>query len=221
MTVPEAMRDPYLRRFDLRSCKIHAARGAMSFAIPRSYWELVGRANATTGQPYWADIWPASVALARQLLRGPDLDGCRALDLGCGIGVAGIAAGRAGAAVVFADLDEEALHFARFNAEHNGVAAFELRSYDWNRDLPNEDCNLLLLADVAYNVEHTDALLRQINAVLAVDGSVMLSDPYRASADALLEALDADLEVTTDATDVFFGGERVPMRIVTIAGWQP
>lgn len=47
---------------------------------------------------YWARPWPSAVALADQILRRPDLvRGLKVADLGCGLGLAGIAAGMAGA----------------------------------------------------------------------------------------------------------------------------
>src|SRR5881397_3704618 len=65
--------------------------------------------------PYWAEIWPASRAIARRLAAGERLDGRAVLDLGCGLGLAGIAAGLCGAEVTFVDRHPDALGFARRN----------------------------------------------------------------------------------------------------------
>src|SRR5437660_12414089 len=42
--------------------------------------------------PYWADLWPASRMLARVVLREDWPAGTTALEVGCGLGVPGIAA---------------------------------------------------------------------------------------------------------------------------------
>src|SRR5687767_14606209 len=54
--------------------------------------------------PFWAYAWPAGVALARTLLDQPDwVRGAKVLDIGCGGGVASLAAARAHAASVVAN----------------------------------------------------------------------------------------------------------------------
>ena len=45
--------------------------------------------------PYWAELWPSSLALARTI-SGRALRGARTLELGCGLGLPSIAAALAG-----------------------------------------------------------------------------------------------------------------------------
>src|ERR1700693_4992372 len=42
--------------------------------------------------PYWADLWPAARMLAKVILREKWTPGIEALELGCGLGLPGIAA---------------------------------------------------------------------------------------------------------------------------------
>lgn len=47
--------------------------------------------------PYWCRLWPSAVALAQFILQQPELvKGKRVCDIGCGLGLAGIAAALAG-----------------------------------------------------------------------------------------------------------------------------
>jgi predicted nicotinamide N-methyase len=73
--------------------------------------------------PFWATVWPAAQLLARVFQAEPAwVRGHTVLDLGCGSGVAGIAALSAGATRVVAhDLDPVALAIAAQNATANGV----------------------------------------------------------------------------------------------------
>src|SRR5437879_4103786 len=70
--------------------------------------------------PYWADLWPAARMLAKFLLRQKWPAGLRALEVGCGLGLPGIAALKAGLHVTFSDCDATALRFAANNARLNG-----------------------------------------------------------------------------------------------------
>ena len=48
--------------------------------------------------PHWADLWHGSVALAAAIFANPDVvRGKRVVDLGCGLGLGGIAAAMCGA----------------------------------------------------------------------------------------------------------------------------
>ena len=84
-------------------------------------WEA--ECGAIQGVPFWAVVWPAAQLLARGLQAEPVwVRGQTVLDLGCGGGVAGIAAAQAGAARVIAhDHDPVALAIAAQHARANGV----------------------------------------------------------------------------------------------------
>src|SRR3954463_636975 len=65
--------------------------------------------------PYWADLWPAARMLAKVILREPWAPGLSALEIGCGLGLPGIAALARGLSVTFSDYDATALEFAADN----------------------------------------------------------------------------------------------------------
>lgn len=75
-------------------------------------------AGIMDADPYWCRTWPSAVALASELLARPELvRGKRVADLGCGLGLAGIAAACAGAAeVVLLDREPLALQCALLSA---------------------------------------------------------------------------------------------------------
>src|SRR5690606_33568923 len=68
--------------------------------------------------PYWAEIWDSARGIVQMLGHEKDgqLVGQRVLDLGCGMGLVGTLAAMLGAEVTFADLESDALLFARLNS---------------------------------------------------------------------------------------------------------
>jgi predicted nicotinamide N-methyase len=225
MTVPKARSDGHLRRYPLRRHRLPVAGGTLSIVAPDAgAWLHAGgytaRAERRDEPPYWADIWPAAVGLARWLCRRPDLGGRRVLDLGCGVGVPGAAATRMGALVTFADREPDALHFARFNALANGGTPERVVTvlHDWHGPVVAGEFDLLCLADVTYRPVHHRPVLRQVEVVAGRGGVAVHVDPFRAEVEGFLVLVRRAFAVQTVATDTFFAGRRAELRLTLIAG---
>ena len=68
--------------------------------------------------PYWAELWPASLALAEAL---PEVEGLRIVELGCGLAVPSLVAAARGAEVTATDWAEDAIELLLANAARNGL----------------------------------------------------------------------------------------------------
>lgn len=131
--------------------------------------------------PYWAEIWPASLALAEWVLTQPQFYQSHCLELGAGVGTVSIAAARAGAQIVTTDYFPDALDFAQLNAAVNQVRIATLLM-DW-RDIALEaKFDYVLAADVLYERRNHRPVLQAIAQLLAEDGVAYVSDPQRAIA---------------------------------------
>jgi predicted nicotinamide N-methyase len=141
--------------------------------------------------PYWAELWPSGIALARQVATLA-LDGRRVLELGCGLGLPSIAAALAGADVLATDWSPDALAATRRNAALNGarVATANVRWED-PEALRNVDAfELVLAADVLYERDNGEHVLDLLERILASDGEALVADPGRPHAKRFLEAAD-------------------------------
>ena len=65
--------------------------------------------------PYWAELWPSGVALARRVAARA-LKGARVLELGCGLGLPSLAAALAGGRVLATDWSPQAIELLHENA---------------------------------------------------------------------------------------------------------
>ncbi len=145
--------------------------------------------------PYWAELWPSAIALGRAVARRAR-GGRRVLELGCGLGLPGLAAATGGARVTLTDWAPEAVAAARDNAERNGVEV-EAFVCDWRAPealVARARWDLVLLADVLYEARNVAPLL----ALLPRLGrEVLLADPDRATAAPFLAATAEHWQVTT------------------------
>jgi predicted nicotinamide N-methyase len=137
--------------------------------------------------PYWAELWPSGVALAR-VLSGRALRGARTLELGCGLALPSIAAALSGGRVLATDWSPDALELAELNAARNGVS-LELMRCSWAEPSPileRGPWDLVLAADVLYERRHVKQLLALLPR-LVDEGEVLLADPGRSHAKSFLE----------------------------------
>src|SRR5262249_9684062 len=102
--------------------------------------------------PYWAELWPASRMLAKAILRESWLPGQTALEIGCGLGLPGVAALSVGLHVIFSDNDPLALAFAAYNARGNGYDDFECRAIDWHSPPDDVRVPVVLASDLIYEL---------------------------------------------------------------------
>jgi predicted nicotinamide N-methyase len=154
--------------------------------------------------PYWAELWPSGVALARIVAeRRPN---GRIVELGCGLGLPSIAASLGGADVLAVDWSEEALAATRRNASLNGATVETLR-IDWHEPaglLARASFDVVLAADVLYERRDVEPLLDLLPRLAP---EILLADPTRPAAATFLERAGERWRVET-----LLGEGRVTVR---------
>ncbi|MFQ5479294.1 MAG: methyltransferase [Candidatus Binatia bacterium] len=148
-------------------------------------------AETVPDPPYWALTWTGAKAIARALLADPPTTPRRVLDLGCGLGLAGVAAGLAGDRVTFADRVPHCLDFARANAELNGLSEFDTIRVDFACDRLERRFDLILAADIVYEPANYRALADFLDLHLEAYGSILLTETLRADATRFLGTMIA------------------------------
>ena len=132
--------------------------------------------------PYWAELWPAAVALAHYVAQRLDLAGRRVLELGCGLGLVGVVAALQGAQVLCTDYEPAALAFAHYNARRNACRQVRFRLVDWRRPALHRRYEYILASDVVYEARNFGPLVALLQRFLARGGSAVFSEPGRANA---------------------------------------
>jgi len=149
----------------------------LSLLRPRSPEALIDETAFEQDEflPYWAELWPASTALAAAL---PEVAGLRVVELGCGLGVPSLVAAARGAEVTATDWAADAVDLLRENAARNGL---ELRAevHDWREPWP-ERFDLVLAADVLYEQRNVEPLLDRLRELAPVAYVGLAGRPYEA-----------------------------------------
>jgi predicted nicotinamide N-methyase len=140
--------------------------------------------------PYWAELWASAVAMSEYLVENQhlitpfpsnrDASAVSVTEIGCGLGLPSIVAGKLGAEVCLTDYDKDSLDFAKMNWEQNlphKTARFEL--LDWRNPDPAVAADLLLASDVAYEKRAFEPLLGTFKQLLKPNGTILLTEPNR------------------------------------------
>lgn len=180
-----------LSRFEVTTSTVDIGGDRLTITHPRDADSLIDEAafNHDERLPYWADVWPASIALARAV-RAMDGRGKTLLELGCGLGLVAASALRAGFGVTASDYYDDALSFARLNASTNGLAEPRTMMLDW-RDIPEAipAFDVVVGADVLYERPHGPVVARAIATTLAEGGRALIADPGRVGSPEFFAAL--------------------------------
>ena len=141
--------------------------------------------------PFWASLWPAARGLATFLWQEPHLAGIKALELGAGTGLPGIAAALRGAGVVQTDFISDALLFCQENAALNNAQTMQHILADW-RDFQVPGLYPLVFgSDILYEPTLHRSLVEVIREKLAPHGRVLIADPGRKAVIHFLQVAEA------------------------------
>ncbi|MGE3804098.1 MAG: methyltransferase [Gemmataceae bacterium] len=153
-------------------------------------------------EPYWSKLWPMARSLARIVLEDEGLPAeGSALELGCGLGLGGLAALARGYHTIFSDLESAALSFAGYNARLNRLDNFSLCRLDWREPPAELRVPLILGSDISYEDDLLDPLAALVQRVLQPGGLCLWTDGDRTPSLRIYEAL-RDHELYCDAEPV-------------------
>ncbi|AGA25150.1 class I SAM-dependent methyltransferase [Singulisphaera acidiphila] len=162
--------------------------------------------------PYWAYLWPGAHLLAEAVGREPWAEGAHALEIGCGLGLAGLVALGRGLRVRFTDYDEAPLRFTALSAEANGFApeTYSTALLDW-RELPEERYPIILGADVLYESRLVPLVADLLARLLEPNGLALIAGPYRVATEGL-DACLRDRGLVQELEPIRAESEHGPVR---------
>jgi ETFB lysine methyltransferase len=219
----DALAEQLERRFRTTRSTVSVGAHSVEIVHPANPDELINEEDFERDErlPYWADVWPSSIVLARRIVgeAGPR----RALlELGCGAGLVATAAAFGGFAITATDYYDDSLLFTRVNVVRNSGVDPITRLVDW-RDLPADlgQFDFVVASDVLYEHTHGELVAAAIARTLAPRGLAILADPGRVAAGDFVDAARGrGLEVHT-ADRVRFPHGEATQTIDLYEVWWP
>ena len=150
--------------------------------------------DPNTPFPFWAKLWPSSIALLDVLESHPHLiQNKHVLEIGAGIGLPSLMMAGIVKSIQISDYDKEAVALLQKNIEHLQLKNAEALQLDWNAIPENMQPDIILLSDVNYDPAQFDTLITLIDKFLTQGSSIILSTPQRIMASPFVQKLEASI----------------------------
>lgn len=148
--------------------------------------------DPNTPFPFWAKLWPSSIALLDVLEAHPHLiQNKHVLEIGAGIGLPSLMLAPITKSIQISDYDKEAVALLQKNIEHLQLQNAEALQLDWNAIPENLQPDVILLSDVNYYPGQFDVLIHLIDKFMNQGCAIILSTPQRIMASPFVQKLEA------------------------------
>jgi len=148
-----------------------------------SWWRQVLAGEEEIGErfPYWLEVWPSSILLAKFILKNPSLFKEKlCLDIGCGLGALSIALSMVGGKVISQDIEFESLIYCKKNLLQNHLPPSLCVQGDWGRPCYHtESVDIIVGADIIYEKKAHIPLARFISDLLKPHARAYIAAPHR------------------------------------------
>jgi predicted nicotinamide N-methyase len=125
--------------------------------------------------PFWVKIWEASIVLAHHLIQiGLDKE-LTVLEIGAGMGIAGLFLASHGHKVTITDYEEDALELLRINAELNGLTNVSIDRLDWHNPDLTEQYDIICGSELIYSETSIKPIIDLFRRYLRPGGTVFLA----------------------------------------------
>ena len=174
--------ESFLREYETDISKLAVRGRSFDFFVPRTLDRFMNPDDVFDHFPLWAKIWEASLLLAEYLAGTTADPKKRFLEIGSGMGVAGIVASSFGHHVTLTENTADALNFARANAEKNlgpGDPMPQIVALDWNNPVLKGSYDLIFGSEIIYNDRDYQPILRLFETFLRPGGEIVLAERVR------------------------------------------
>ena len=162
-------------------------------AVKDIYASLL-KLDPNTPFPFWAKLWPSSIALLDLLEAQPHLiQNKHVLEIGAGIGLPSLMMADIAKSIQISDYDKEAVSLIQKNIEHLQLQNAEAFQLDWKNVPENLNAEVILLSDVNYDPTQFDLLISLINKFIHQGCTIILSTPQRIMASPFVQKLEASI----------------------------
>jgi methyltransferase-like protein 23 len=164
--------------------------------VKEVYASLI-KIDPNTPFPFWAKLWPSSIALVNVLENNPNwIRDKHVLELGAGIGLPSLMLAGLVKSIKVSDYADEAVELLQKNIAHLNLMNVQALQLDWNHLPISLQPDVLILSDVNYDPSQFDTLIQIITRKILDGCTILLATPQRIMASPFVQALETYIQTT-------------------------
>ncbi len=187
--------DKFKAAYDTEIVELAVGGRPFRFHVPRTIDRFIDPDDPLRNFPLWSKVWEASLLLASKMASRPVGPDERLLELGAGLGVAGLVAAAFGHDVTLTEYDPHALAFLEANRHENGCRQAGIRRLDWHRPDLDGRFDVILGSELIYKESDFEAMRSLLRALLKSDGEIHLAGEIRQTNKAFFDCMQSDFHI--------------------------
>ncbi len=171
--------DAFKLKYDVKESAFAIDDHHMTFLVPTTIEPFINPDDLMNDFPLWSKIWEATAILAHRISKiKPDPEK-RFLELGAGMGVAGISAAKMGHRITITEYNKDALNFARVNAALNRIINPDIRELDWNSPFVEGKFDYIIGSEIVFKEADIFSIGLLFQQYLKPGGTIILAEGMR------------------------------------------
>ncbi len=187
---------------------------AFRFHTPRTLERFIDPDNPLHNFPLWAKVWEASLLLASKLASRPVRRGERLLELGAGLGVAGLVAAAFGHEVTVTEYDPHALAFLEANRLENHCRHAHVHRLDWHRLDLDDRYDVILGSELMYRGGDFKAIRALFLGLIHSAGEILLCGEIRQTNKAFLDCMQSAFRIQIAKNNLRSDSRTIPLLLI-------
>lgn len=172
--------------------------------------------SSSTLFPFWAKLWPSSLALTLFLQKNIELvKNKKIVEVGAGIGLPSFSIASEAAEITITDYSADAVELMQKNIAYCGNQKISAICADWNFFPDYIDAEVLLLSDTNYAPSNFQSLKKLIEHFINKGATIIIATPERITASPFIEQLYPFI-IQKELIDITYNEELVTVGLFVL-----
>lgn len=182
--------EKFRQKYDVDETPYRVADQSLSFFVPKKIDPFINQDDLFTNFPLWCKIWEATAVLSFHLSTIVPEPGKRFLEIGAGMGVAGLVGARLGHSMTITEYNDDAIEFAKANSVLNNIHDVAICKLDWNAPGIEGQFDYIIGSEVVFKEEDIASLLFLFKRYLKPGGTILLAEGLRKTTKAFVQQME-------------------------------
>lgn len=206
--------DTFKATYDTDIVDLSVGGRPFRFHVPHAIERFIDHDDPLHNFPLWSKIWEASLLLASKMAARTVSGDERLIELGAGLGVAGLVAAAFGHNVTITEYDPHALAFLEANRQENQCLDACVRRLDWNRLDLDERFDVIFGSELIYKESDFEAMRTLFQKLLTPGGEILLSGEIRQTNKAFFDCMQSQFHIQIAKQTLRSESQAIPLLLI-------